>query len=132
MKTILIVDDDPIIRQCYAELLGDAGYTVISCPDGQSALLAIHEGLCADLIITDYRMPGMNGLELIEQLRKYAPRIPVIMCSLYMRPDVYVKALSLGVTEYLEKPFRLNELKRVVATALEAPAKGPYAPGLQG
>jgi len=131
-KTILIADDNPTLRKCYVDLLGDAGYSVISCPDGQSALLAIHKGLNADLIITDYRMPGMNGLEFIEQLKQSVPRVPVIMCSAELRIDVYLKLVNLGVAEFMEKPFRLTELKRVVTTALEAAPKGPYAPGLQG
>jgi len=132
MKTILIVDDNPTLRNCYEDLLGDAGYMVVCFLDGKSALLAIQEGLSADLIITDYRMPGMNGVELIERLKKYAPRVPVIMCSADLRHEVYLKLVNLGVAEFMEKPFRLNELKRVVTTALEAAPKGSYPPGLQG
>lgn len=120
-KTILVVDDNPIMLQSYEAILKNAGHTVVTRQDGQSALIYIHEGFCADLIITDYRMPGMGGLELATQLKKRTPPIPVIMCSLHMRPDVYVKGLRLGIVEYLEKPFSPDELNRVAAMALEAP-----------
>ena len=85
-----------------------------------------------DLVITDYCMPCMDGLELVTQLKKLAPQVPVIMCSLYMRSDVYVKGLNLGIVAYLEKPFGPNELNRVVAMALEAPARGLDGLGASG
>lgn len=129
MKTVLVVDDNPIILQCYEEILNTSDYTVITCRDGQSALIAIREGINADLIITDYRMPGMNGLELVTQLKKHAPSVPVIMCSIDVRSEIYQKALSLGVVEYLEKPVSLNDLRRAVAAALESPTKRPFGNG---
>lgn len=126
VKTILVVDDSPHVLRCYEELLRLSGYTVIPYRDGQSALLALYEGLSADLIITEYRMPGMDGLEFVSKLKTYAPAVPVIMCSLYMRADVYQKALSLGVVEYLEKPVSADELTRIVAQALEGPAEPSF------
>lgn len=131
-KTVIVVDDDPIMLQSYEAILKEAGRTVITRQDGQSALTDIHGGLRVDLVITDYRMPGMDGLELVTQLKRLAPQVPVIMCSLYMRSDVYVKGLSLGIVAYLEKPFGPNELNRVVAMALETPAREPDGPGASG
>lgn len=123
LKTILVVDDNPDTLVCYEEILNLSGYKVITCRDGQSALSAVREGINADLIITDYRMPGMDGLELITQLKKHVPSIPVIMSSVNMRSDIYEKALSLGIVEYMVKPVGLNELTRAVAVALDGTAK---------
>ncbi len=130
MKTVLVVDDNPIILQCYEEILNTSDYTVITCRDGQSALIAIHEGINADVIITDYRMPGMNGLELVTQLKKHAPTVPVIMCSIDIRSEIYQKALSLGIVEYMLKPVGVNELRRAVAAALDGAAKQHTEPGI--
>jgi len=132
LKTVLIVDDNPGILQCYEEILNTSDYMVITCRDGQSALTAIREGVNADLIITDYRMPGMNGLELITQLKRHVPTVPVIMCSIDMRSEVYQKALNLGIVEYMLKPVGLNELRRAVAAAIDGPAKRPDGPGVSG
>jgi CheY-like chemotaxis protein len=119
-KAILVVDDDPVALQWFEAILSESGHSVITSRDGQSALIAIREGLHADLIITDYRMPGMDGLELVAKLKTYAPEVPVIMCSLYVRTDIYLKALALGVVEYLEKPVREKHLKQVIVLALGA------------
>lgn len=120
-KTILIVDDDPVTLQSLQRSLSASGYAVVTHRDGRSALIAVHDGLRVDLVITNYRMPGMDGLDLISRLKQYLPLIPAIMCSVYVRTDVYLKALGLGVVEYLEKPLREENLKRVIALALGVP-----------
>jgi CheY-like chemotaxis protein len=123
LKNILVVDDDPIILKWYDEILNLPGYTVMSCRDGRSALNAIREGAATDLVITDYRMPGMDGLELVERIKMLAPSIPVIMSSVNMRSDIYQKAIGLGIAAYLLKPVGQNELRQAVEVALEMPAK---------
>ena len=72
-RTILIVDDEEENRRIYAEILNDLGYRTIEEPDGESALAAISAGAAVDLVIADYRMPGMNGLQFIESLRSVMP-----------------------------------------------------------
>lgn len=123
LKTILIVDDNPDTLACFEDILKLSGYTVITCRDGQTALSAVREGISADLVITDYRMPGMDGLEFVAQLKKDAPSVPVIMSTVNMRSDIYEKALSLGIVEYIVKPVGMNELTRAVETALDGAAK---------
>jgi two-component system response regulator AtoC len=123
LKTILVVDDNPDTLECFEEILSSAGYTVIARRDGRSALIFVHENNTVDLIITDYRMPGMNGLELVAELKSRTPQIPVIMCSVHMRADVYSKALDLGVAEYMQKPVGVDDLRQVVATVLDGAAK---------
>ncbi len=125
MKTILVVDDNPDSLFCFEELLQSAGHKVISCKDSRSALIAVYEKKGIDLIITDYRMSGMNGLELVAELRRIAPQIPVIMCSAHLRGDVYSKAIGLGVTEYLQKPVSTSDLNRVIAETFDRTEKQP-------
>ncbi len=117
MKTILVVDDNPETLLCYEEMLGVWGYSVISCQSSQSALIHVHDGNQVDLVIADYHMSGMNGLQLAAELKQVAPQVPVIMCSAHLRADVYTKAISLGVIEYLQKPISMSDLKRAVAEA---------------
>lgn len=132
MKTILVVDDNPNTLECFEEILNSTGYSVITCKSSRSALIAVHEKNDIDLIITDYRMPGMNGLELAAELKRLAPQIPVIMCSVHMRADVYTKAISLGIVAYLQKPVGMDDLTQAVATALDGAAKQPAELGVTG
>ena len=130
-KTILLVDDETDIRSVYTELLGDLGCRVLSEPDGPSALAFIKQGAGIDLVITDYMMPGMNGLKFIKSLRAMRPSVPVIMITGFTSIENYLKSKSLGVFEYVEKPIRLEEFRRVVTAALEplkCPAQGSKRP----
>ncbi len=123
MKTILVIDDNPETLCYFHEILTTSGYRVISCDDGRSALNIVHDGQGADLIITDYRMPGLNGLELAAELKRLAPSIPMIMCSVHLRSDVYSKAAELGVAEYLQKPVSVDILRQTVAETLAGTAQ---------
>jgi CheY-like chemotaxis protein len=118
IKTILVVDDEPEIRQIYSDILRDLGYRVIDEPDGASALSDIRQGEKIDLVITDYKMPGMNGLELAATLRKIIPSIPVLMLTAYFSIENYFQSLSLGVFECINKPVGKMELIRIVRMAL--------------
>ncbi len=118
IKTILVVDDEPENRRLYSEILSDLGYRVIDEPDGASALSDIRHGEKIDLVITDFKMPGMNGLELAATLRKMLPAIPILMLTAYTSIEHYVQSLSLGVFEYINKPVGAMELIRIVRMAL--------------
>ena len=122
-KTILLVDDETDIRSVYAELLGDLGCRVLSEPDGPSALALVKQGAGIDLVITDYVMPGMNGLKFIKSLRTMRPSVPVIMITGFTSVENYLQSKSLGVFEYVEKPIRIDEFRRIVTAAL-GPRKG--------
>jgi len=122
MKTILLVDDEFIILEALGEILSRLGYKVIPKPDAESALCVIREGTKVDLVITDYRMPGMNGAELIAVLREVLPSVPVIMITAYGGVETYLKSLSLGVFEYINKPIEGKELGRIVKAALDRSA----------
>lgn len=118
IKTILVVDDEPENRRIYSEILSDLGYRVIDEPDGASALSDIRHGEKIDLVITDYKMPGMNGLELVAALRNILPSIPVLMLTAYTSVENFFQSLNLGVFEYINKPVGTSELIRIVRMAL--------------
>jgi len=116
MQTILLVDDDPAVLMLYELMLNDLGYDVIPKPDAGSALELIRQGVPMDLVITDYQMPGMNGLEFIGVLRQILPSIPVLMLSGYCNADIDP---GLGIGELISKPVSEKELGRSVKSALE-------------
>ena len=118
IKTILMVDDEPENRRIYSEILNDSGYKVIDEPDGASALSDIRQGEKIDLVITDYKMPDMNGLELVATLRNILPSIPVLILTAYTSIENYFQSLSLGVFEYIAKPVGKIEFIRIVRMAL--------------
>jgi DNA-binding NtrC family response regulator len=119
MKTILLVDDEPHLVEIMEETLITFGYHVIPRPDAQSALDLIREGTDIDLVITDYRLPGMNGIEFLERCRKILPSVPIIMITGYGSVETYLRSLNLGAFEYLLKPYDVTELHRVVKSALQ-------------
>lgn len=119
MKTILLVDDEPDILKTLADMLGRTGYTIVAKPDAESALSVVREGTQIDLVITDLRMPGMSGAELITILKKTLPSVPIIMLTGYGSVESYLKSMSSGVFEYVNKPVQARELRRIVKTALE-------------
>jgi DNA-binding NtrC family response regulator len=122
MKTILIVDDELHVLEIIGETLSSFGYKVIPRPDAESALSVIREGTDIDLVITDLRMPGMNGVEFLAVLKKTLPAVPVIMLTGYGTVETYLQALSLGVFEYLNKPVQAKELRHIVRSAFKRSA----------
>ena len=116
MKTILMVDDEPAILTVLELLLNKFGYIVVLKSTAESALFLIREGVNIDLVITDYRMPGMNGVEFIRALRRILPSVPVLMLT----GDITVEIEpGLGVFERINKPVMGKELDRIVRAALD-------------
>lgn len=120
MKTILLVDDEPEILKSLGEILNRFGYDVIARTGGQSALSVVSDGAKIDLVITDYRMPGMDGLEFLNALRQKNSTVPVIVLTAYGAVESYLKSLSLGVFEYINKPIKAKELGRIVQAAIDS------------
>ncbi len=124
MKTILLIDDEPGILKVLTDTLVKFGYKVIPKPDAGSALAVIREGTGVDLVITDNKMPGMSGSEFITLLKQALPSVPVIMLTGYGSVESYLKSLSNGVFEYINKPVQARELDRIVKAALDASDAG--------
>ncbi|MFA5073271.1 MAG: response regulator [Nitrospirota bacterium] len=119
MKTILLVDGEQAHAECIATVLRSFGYAVITKQDAQSALSVLHEGPETDLVITDYAIAGMDGLEFLAAIKKLAPLMPTIILTAHDSIETYLKALSLGAVEYLNKPVHPADLGRVIRTALQ-------------
>lgn len=114
---ILVADDDPVSRNLLLQQLEKAGFEVMLCEDGKEALEAL-DNFEANLIIADYRMPKMDGLELLEQMKERGYEIPFLIITAYGGIDSTLKAFELGATEYLTKPYDAKELILVVRKAL--------------
>ena len=129
MKTILLVDDELENLRSLGEILNRFGYKVIAKPDGRSALAVVQNGTKIDLVITDYRMPEMDGLEFLTLLKQVAAAVPVIMLTAYGAVETYLKSLSLGVFEYVNKPVKAKELGKIVKAALDGSVPGQASSG---
>jgi len=115
---ILVVEDDTSLRGFVAEVLGAQGYTVTSCADGREAMEMLQE-VSVDLVITDLRMPGMRGEDLLQQVRTTFPSIPVIAVTAFGTIEDAVTLTRAGAADYLTKPFRTAVLIDSVARVLE-------------
>jgi DNA-binding NtrC family response regulator len=120
MKTLLLVDDEIDILKSLGEILKRFGFNIIAKQDAQSALTLIQQGASVDLVITDYRMPGIDGLEFTLILKQLVPTVPVVMLTAYGAVETYLTSLSLGVFEFVNKPIKTAELLRIVRAALES------------
>ena len=125
MTTILIVDDEKSMRDFLKILLVKEGYEVIVAGDGEQALAALGQNR-VDLVISDIRMPGMSGLELLAKIKDEPEDIPVIMITAFASPNDAVQAMKNGAYDYISKPFNVDEIKSVIHSAInqsEAPLK---------
>jgi two-component system response regulator PilR (NtrC family) len=117
MGTVLVVDDEQAMREFLAVLLEKHGHSVITACDGEQALRMVGEQPL-DLVISDVRMPKVDGIALLAGIRAQHPHLPVILVTAYASSDSTIQAMQLGADDYLTKPFRLDELRLVVEKAL--------------
>ncbi len=118
MDRILIVDDEKNYLLVLSTLLGGEGYEVVTAESGARAL-TLAEAEEPDLLITDMRMPRMSGLELIQEVKKRFPELPVIVMTAYGTVENAVEAMKAGATDYIMKPFENQELLITVDKALK-------------
>ena len=116
MPRILVVDDELSMREFLKILFEKEGYDVSIAPNAAAAL-KITEKQEIDIVITDIRMPGMSGLELLAELKHRDPDMPVVMITAFASPDDAVQAMKSGAFDYITKPFNVDEIKNVVKTA---------------
>ncbi len=118
MHTILIVDDEPNYLIVLEELLEDEGFQVFTANNGEDALQVSKES-DLDLVLTDMQMPGMGGMELLEQIKRHSPELPVIMMTAFGEVDKAVAAMQAGSFNFLTKPFKNDELLANINKAIE-------------
>ena len=114
---VLVVDDEKNQREIYTLILEDDGYAVTTAQSGEQALRLAREN-DFDLVLTDYKMAGMDGLTLLTELLKIDPSIIVVMMTAHGSVDSVKEALRGGAFDYLGKPVERDELLRVVQSAL--------------
>jgi CheY-like chemotaxis protein len=110
-RNILVVDDDPEVREILVETLAEFGYAVSQAGSGEEALALLQPRPGIDLLISDVRMPGMSGLELVERARERQPGLKVILISGYFLPQPIA-------VRFLKKPFHMHELASAVRAEL--------------
>ncbi|MCP5052932.1 MAG: sigma-54-dependent Fis family transcriptional regulator [bacterium] len=114
---ILVVDDDASIRNMLAIVLKEAGYGVTVADGGQSALKQLKTE-AFNLVVSDIKMPGISGIELLKKLKSINPDVPVIMVTAFASANDAVEAMKLGAEDYITKPFNLEELKLIIEKSL--------------
>ena len=120
-KTVLLIDDDDSLRRVVEYNLHEEGYRVITAADGTSGLQAF-QAQPIDLVLTDIRMPEMDGLELLTRLKSMHADLPVIILTAHGTIDSAVEAMKLGAFDYLTKPFNREQLKAAVRKAFDVAA----------
>ncbi|MDH4163185.1 MAG: sigma-54 dependent transcriptional regulator [Nitrospirota bacterium] len=118
MNRILIVDDEKSMRELLSILLKKEGYDVATADNGDSALQAVQQEIY-DLVITDIRMPKIDGIELLKAVKELSPETVVIVITAFASTETAVDAMKLGAYDYITKPFKNEEIRLVVQKALE-------------
>src|SRR5213595_957845 len=116
--TLLIADDDPGLRESLERTLTREGYRVILASDGRGALERLQGG-GIDLVVTDLKMPGLTGIEVLRAAKAIAPDVDVILLTAFGTVEEAVKAMKEGAYDFLTKPFQRAQVLRLIRQALE-------------
>ncbi|MCW7754159.1 response regulator [Desulfobotulus sp. H1] len=122
-KRVLVVDDAPSIRMLVRFSLTKAGYLVDEACDGKEALEKLVSGLHPDLVLTDFHMPRMDGLELIREIRAQGNSrfVPVVLFTSPQEPEKRREAREAGASAWIEKPFKPDALQRLIRRFIGSP-----------
>jgi len=115
---VLVVDDHRQARESMADVLRQCGHQVACCSSAAEALQTLEQESC-DCVVTDLKMPGMNGLEFIIQLEQRRCGVQVVMVTAHATVGSAVEAMRHGAFDYIEKPFDVDQLERLVTQAIE-------------
>jgi len=120
---VLVVDDDDLICQLLIDLLSRQNLSVVEALNGYDALKLLSDSQSSedavDVVLTDVNMPGMNGIVLMEEIKKISPQLPVIVMTGWGSEDIAVKSLQGGAFNFCRKPFNVNEIVKIVKKGLE-------------
>src|SRR5678815_802075 len=115
--TVLVIDDEPLIRWALSEALAQAGHTVVEAPDGTGGLRAVMTAPCPFDVFLDFRLPDSNDFRLLHAIRTWAPRSAVVLMTASGTPELVVDAYRLGAYKVLDKPFDIAAVQNVVSAA---------------
>jgi len=118
-KRILVVDDEKAIRWSLGEALRNAGYEVDEVENGEKALKLFQDDP-VDLVILDLKLPDIDGIKVLKELKRIEPALPIIMMTAYGEVETAVEAIKSGAYDFLQKPFQLEKMKIEIKNALEA------------
>ncbi|MDM7916430.1 MAG: sigma-54-dependent transcriptional regulator [Candidatus Eisenbacteria bacterium] len=118
MARILLIDDDPSFREVLSFTLGEAGHEVEAIGDGRKAV-SLLSSFRPDVVLTDLKMPGIDGMEVLRRVTEADATVPVILLTAFGTIEAAVEAMKAGAHHYLTKPYNRDELKLAVAQALE-------------
>ena len=117
-ERILIVEDEKSMREILRILLESEGYEVKSAQDGKEAIEFLEDDIF-DLVVTDIKMPGVDGFEVLKRARELSPDTLVVMITAFGTTESAIEAMKLGAYDYIHKPFKIDEIRIVVKKALE-------------
>lgn len=120
---ILIVDDEPIVRESLRDWLVDAGYEVQTAKTGEEGL-EILENQEIGLVILDVRLPGKTGIRVLEEMKQMKPDVKAIVITAYASPQMQDEAMKLGALQYMTKPIAPDKLEKLVKKALSQASSG--------
>jgi CheY-like chemotaxis protein len=116
VATVLVVEDEPLLRMIAVEVLRDAGYDVLEAGDGMEALEVLRQST-ADLLMTDIQMPRMNGYQLVEVAMARWPQMRILLVTGYARETV-PPSIASAALHTLQKPFEIDRLPKLIGTLL--------------
>lgn len=119
MKKVLIIDDDEIILLLLNNLLKKSGYEVMTATDGESGLI-LAKSRNPDLVVTDYKMPGISGLDVVQELGRNQPGLPVIVLTAHGDVSLTIKTIQAGAYDFIEKPIQPKELLEAIRNGIQA------------
>lgn len=117
MNKILIIEDDKITQTVINTAVINWGFDTIVCSNGRDGVLSAIENK-PNVVITDYQMPGMSGIEVIQQIKSKLPNTPIILMTAYDEMQLTIKAIQVGAFDYIEKPINLKKLKTILDNAI--------------
>ena len=118
MEKILVVDDEQSLREVLSIMLKRAGYAVTAVSDGEEAIEQLQKEIF-DLVITDLRMPKVDGMEVLRAVKSASPETVVLIITAFATADSAVEAMKQGAYDYLTKPFQVDEVQLIIRNALE-------------
>ena len=120
MFRVLLVEDDPEVRNVFKEALRMKGYEVVECSSAEEAWELLERGERFDLVVTDVLMPGMDGIELLKRIKTRFPGMGVVVITGHGSVEQAVEAMKAGASDYIQKPFKKDELIKRIKSILKS------------